>query len=195
MKNIDLTGGNLGDAPNDNYKKFFIKFQEIENIEVKDWKVVHILSYFCKKYKEAYNIDYKFKFNNPAPSKCFEVFQIKKLSQILSSNPSILKEYIDWVYLNKVVKAKRRLTSISFLTTEGVVNEYKIKYLLSPSQNISRETLLPENLKALFNNKGFSVNTYGDVAFLSKMDDFNIIGVLQEAELIGLNQQILSRIV
>jgi hypothetical protein len=194
MKKIDLTGGNLGEAPNENYKKFFLKFSEIDTLEVKDWKVLHVLAYFCKKYKETYQIDYKFKFNNSAPSKCFEVFQIKKLSQLLSSNPSILKEYIDWVYLNKVVKAKRRLTSISFMTVEGVVNEYKLKYLFSTSQTISRETPLPDKYKNIFNDKGFSLQTYGDLAFLSKMDDFSIVGALQEAELAGLDKNILTRI-
>ena len=42
----------------------------------------------------------------------------------LTADPSLLKEYIDWVYDNKVVKAKRKLTSISFMTNEGIVNEY-----------------------------------------------------------------------
>jgi hypothetical protein len=191
----DLAIGNLGDVPNENYKKFFNKFSEIDTLPIQEWKVVHILSYFCKKYKDAYNIDYKFKFNNPAPSKCFEVFQVKRLSQMLSSNPSILKEYIDWVYLHKVVKAKRRLTSISFMTVEGVVNEYKTKYLLSPTQNISRSTLLPEKYQELFKNKGFELKTYGDLAFLSQMDDFQVIGALQEAELAGLDKNILTRIV
>jgi hypothetical protein len=191
----DLTGGNLGDAPNENYKKFFIKFSEIDSLPIQEWKVLHILSYFCKKYKETYNIDYKFKFNTPAPSKCFEVFQIKKLSQMLSSNPSILKEYIDWVYLNKVVKAKRRLTSISFMTVEGLVNEYKIKHLFNANQNISRETLLPEKYKVIFSNKGFDLQTYGDLAFLSKMDDFIVVGALQEAELAGLDKSLLLRII
>ena len=104
MKND--TGGDLNDAPNPNYQKFFDKFLEIETLETKNWKVPHLIGYFCKKYFETYKVKYKFKFNSPAPSKCFEVFQIKKLASCLTSDPVLLKEYIDWVYKTKVVKAK-----------------------------------------------------------------------------------------
>lgn len=196
MKNKnDTTGGELSDVPNEKYAKFFSTFNEIDSLPVSNWKPSHILGYFCKKYKEHYQTDYKFKFNNPAPSKCFEVFQIKKLAQMLSSNPTILKEYIDWIYLNKVVKAKRKLTSISFMTVEGVVNEYKVRYLLSPTQNISRSTLLPEKYQSLFHSKGFTISTYGDLAFLAQMDDSQVVSCLQEAESLGLDKSVLSRIV
>lgn len=195
MKNKnENTGGELSDIPNEKYAKFFSTFLEIENLPVSDWKPSHILGYFCKRYEQHYHTKYKFKYNNPAPSKCFEVFQIKKLAQLLSSSPTILKEYIDWVYENKVVKAKRKLTSISFMTVEGVVNEYKVKYLLSPNQNISRSTLLPEKYQIIFKNKGFDINTYGELAFLSQMDEFEVIGAFQEAEAIGFDKNLLSKV-
>jgi hypothetical protein len=195
MKNKPDVNIELAGAPNEKYEKFFQKFKEIEAIDVSGWNATHILGYFCKKYQNQYGVNYKFKFNNPAPSKSFEVFQIKKLAQMLSSNPTILKEYIDWIYENKVTKAKRKLTSISFMTVEGVVNEYKVNYLLSPNQTISRAAPLPEKYQTLFKNKGFDLKTYGDLAFLSQMDDFEVIGALQEAELIGLDKNILKRIV
>src|ERR1700690_3719454 len=111
MDKKENTGGELTDIPNEKYRKFFEKFKEIDTLRVDEWKVVHILSYFCKKYKETYGVDYKFKFNSPAPSKCFEIFQVKKLAYMLTEQPKLLRDYIDWIYLNKVVKAKRRLTS------------------------------------------------------------------------------------
>lgn len=195
MKNKnENTGGELSDVPNEKYAKFFSTFSEIENLPVSDWKPSHILGYFCKKYEQHYRTNYKFKFNNPSPSKCFEIFQIKKLAQLLSSNPTILKEYIDWVYDTKVVKAKRKLTSISFMTVEGVVNEYKLKYLLSPNQNISRSTPLPEKYQILFKKRGFDISTYGELAFLSQMDEFEVVGAFQEAEAIGFDKSVLSKV-
>jgi len=194
MKNKnDTTAGELSDVPNEKYAKFFSTFNEIDSLPVSEWKPSHLLGYFCQKYKQHYQTDYKFKYNNPAPSKSFEVFQVKKLAQMLSSNPSILKEYIDWVYQNKVVKAKRKLTSISFMTVEGVVNEYKTKYLFSPNQNISRSTPLPEKYQNVFKN--FQASTYGDIAFLSQLDQPQVKQAFQQAEMLGLDISLLSRIV
>src|ERR1017187_6952153 len=135
--NEDSFGGNLTDLPNEKYKKFFATFDEIETIDVSQWRPSHVLGYFCKKYKDTYGVPYRFKFNSPSPPKCFEIFQVKRLCMLLSSNPTILKGYIDWIYENKVVKAKRRLTSISFMTNEGVVQDYKMNVLLAGKKNLS----------------------------------------------------------
>src|SRR5258706_14795110 len=156
MSKTNDDGGDLTPIPNDKYKKFFEKFAEIETLDVSQWKVAHILAYFCKKYKEAYGIDYSWKFNNPTPSKCFEVWQMNTLAAKLSARPQILKEYIDWVYQNVVPKASRRLTSISFMTKDDVVNNYKVNILLAPQNaTISRTTLLPNNYIAILKEAGY----------------------------------------
>ncbi|CAB4196519.1 hypothetical protein UFOVP1290_39 [uncultured Caudovirales phage] len=191
--------GELTDYPNEQYKKFFDKFKEIETLDVSEWKPTHILSYFCKKYKETYNTDYKFKFNSPLPTKCFEVFQVKKLAMSLTSNPKLLRDYIDWIYVNKVVKAKRRLTSISFMTNDGVVNEYKMNVLLAGKHNLSvdRSTPLPEKYKSIFVASGTTINTYGDLAFISQMDPMSpeLFDAIQKIEQLGFDKDILNRIV
>lgn len=193
------TGGELSDVPNDQYRKFFDRFQEIETLNVLQWKPVHILAYFCKKYKETYQVDYKFKFNSPSPSKCFEIFQVKKLAYMLTEQPNLLRDYIDWIYLNKVVKAKRRLTSISFMTNEGIVTEYKMNVLLAGKKdlNIDRSTSLPEQYRAIFNQSaGISINTYGDLAFLSQMEDNeDIKSAFDQIVGAGFDIEILKRIV
>jgi hypothetical protein len=119
---------------------------------------------------------------------------------MLTAQPLLLKEYIDWIYLNKVVKAKRRLTSISFMTSEGVVNEYKFNVLLvsKNSQNsIDRSTPLPDKYKSAFVTVGFNLSTYGELAFISQMQDmpFEVIGAFQQIESLGFDKEILSRIV
>lgn len=195
----DLTGGELTDLPNDKYRQFFEKFNQIETLDVADWKVVHILAYFCKKYQETYNTPYKFKFNSPSPSKCFEVFQVKKLSSLLTAQPKLLRDYIDWIYLNKVVKAKRRLTSISFMVNEGIINEYKFNVLLAGKKNLNvdRSTPLPDNYRAFFKTAGVEISTYGELAFLSQMSGMsdalkNAFVAIEDA---GFDKDVLSRIV
>lgn len=195
---VDDFGGALTDAPNKNYEKFFEKFPEINTLPTKEWKPTHLIGYFCKKYHDQYKTKYKFKFNSPTPSKCFEVFQIKKLASMLSADPEILKEYIDWVYENRVIKAKRRLTSISFMTVEGIVNEYKFKVLLAqPDNKIDRTTPLPDKYKNVFVDKGFDVSTYGDIAFLYNVPNKTkeMISAFDMAKMLGLDLDKLNKVV
>ena len=200
MQEKDLTGGALSDAPNDYYRKFFEKFKEIEALNPKDYKTVHLIAYFCKKYFETYNVKYKFKFNSPTPSKCFEAFQIKKLASMLTADPVLLKEYIDWIYKNKVIKAKRRLTSISFMTVENVVNEYKFNVLLNSKRDngsIDRSTPLPQEYKDVFSIIGYNMSTYGELAFLNKMNDksADVLNGFDKVKQMGFDVNVLDRVI
>lgn len=195
--NDEELGGNLEDAPNEKYKKFFEKFPEINTLKITDWKPVHLLSYFCKKYYETYHVKYQFKFNSPAPSKCFEVFQIKKLASMLTARPDLLKEYIDWVFVQKVQRSKRRLTSISFMTGEDIIKEYKLDVLLADQKpGIERSTSLSEKFKAILKESGYPISTYGELAFLSQASDmsFEVTGLLIRLEAEGLDTNMLSKI-
>lgn len=197
MKKEENISGELTDYPNLQYKKFFDKFSEIDTVEVTNWKPVHLIAHFCKKYKEAYNTDYKFKFNSPAPSKCFEVFQMKKLAMQLSSQPTVLKEYIDWMYQTRVVQAKRKLTSISFLTVEDIVNDYKINILLAgkrSSFNIDRATNLPDNYKQVLHNFNMPALTYGDLSFVLQMTPEKD-QLLESLKSLGFDEKILEKII
>jgi hypothetical protein len=199
MVNKKDTSGELNDAPNEAWSKFLDKFKDIDSVNIKDWKAQHLLAYFCKKYYETYNVKYSFKFNSPFPMKSFEIFQIKKLASLLTSKPELLKEYIDWVYATKVVKAKRRLTSISFMTVEGVVNEYKINILLAGKNivPVNRTTDLPTNFASILSNIGLPIKTYGDLAFASQMNDPSpeILLAFSKLEEAGFDKTILTKIV
>src|ERR1700678_199091 len=161
----------LSTVPNEKYAKFFAQFAEIASLEIAQWKVLHLIAYFCQLYKERYQLDYQFKFNTPTPPKCFEVFQMKRLGSILSTDPKIIHEYIDWIFAKKVPELKRRFTSISFLTRENFVNEFKWK-VLTFNQNelhLDRTTPLPEKYKEALlpiADHFSTMNTYGDLSFL-----------------------------
>jgi hypothetical protein len=197
-KEKEALGGELTDYPNEKYRQFFEKFSEIKALDVTEWKPVHVLAYFCKKYEEQYQAKYNFKFNSPSPLKCFEVFQIKRLAMLLSSSPKILRDYIDWVYLTKVVQAKRRLTSISFMTHEGLVQDYKMNVLLSGKKNLNvdRSTPLPANYQSIFQSIGIATQNYGDLAFLFQMEKTpELESAFTKLVELGFDAEIIGRIV
>ena len=157
-------------APNDNYVKFFKKFNDINTLDIAQWNYVCILAYFCKKYQEKYSIEYKFKYNNTAPSKCFEVFQAKRLGLTLSSNPLIQKEYIDWVYEKIIPNMKRKITSISFLNREDIQKQFKELYF--KESEINRSSELSSQVKDLLLHEGYNISTYGELAFFTQTEEF-----------------------
>lgn len=192
-------GGELNPVPNEKYQKFFDKFAEIETLDVAQWKVAHILGYFCKKYKETLGTDYSWKFNNQNPNKCFEVWQANTLAAKLSANPKILKEYIDWAF-DSLKKTKYRPRSISFLTKEEVVIPYKMNVLLAGQKSLSvdRSTQLPATYRDILREvAGLKIETYGDLAFVSQMDPMpdNIKAALDQMMDQGFDIQVLKRIV
>lgn len=192
--------GDLGSAPNDKWAKFFTQFSEIETLETSKWKPVHLIGYFCKKYYQAYNVKYQFKFNSPSPVKSFEVFQIKRLALLLSSNSTVLRDYIDWAFKEKTEKNKRRVTSISFITNEELVNNYKFNVLLANNGalHIDRSTQLPQDCQNVIKNLyDTTVKTYGDLAFLNAAlaADSKWQTVVSELQIIGFDVSILEKIV
>jgi len=62
-----VTELSLKDQVSEHYKKFFSKFDEIDTVDIKEWKVIHLLAYLCKKYETYYGLKYSFKFDKPAP--------------------------------------------------------------------------------------------------------------------------------
>jgi hypothetical protein len=198
MTNND--GGDLNPIPNEKYKKFFEKFAEIETLDIAQWKVAHLLGYFCKKYKETLGTDYSWKFNNQSPTKCFEVWQINTLAAKLSANPKILKDYIDWAFANLVVGKKYRPRSISFITKEEVVIPYKMNVLLAgqKSLNVDRSTPLPATYRDILKNvASLNINTYGDLAFVLQMDPLpeNVAEATNQMTTQGFDKEVLKRIV
>lgn len=192
----------LSEYPSTHWKKFFDRANEIETIEIDKWNTTHIIHYFCKRYLEHYGVKFSFRFNG-SPSKSYEVFQINKLGQQLSTDPEILKDYIDWFFENKIIIKKKRITSLAFLTEVNIVNEFKFKKLaMDKNQTIDRTTSLPEKLiKSIRDwDEGYSFvecKTYGDLAFLFRMGDMdgnikNVFSALQKED--GFDLSILNKV-
>lgn len=195
MKNDSV--GSLGDLPNSKYKKFFDSFNECDTLEPSNWKIAHLAGYFCKLYKNKYGVDYKWKFNSESPSKCYEVFQIKRLGQNLTTDPAKLKRYIDWAFEEKAKLAKRRITSIAFLNSEYLLVEYKTKYLAGDltDQRIDRTTMIPPEYLIIINKFGYELSNYGELSFLLQMSDPKITELSSELSDSGLNLDDIKKIV
>lgn len=182
----------LDDEVSTQYKKFFDRFSEIENVSLESWKSIHVLAYICKKYREYYGFKYSFRFNNPSPSRSFEIYQIKKLSNMLSANPKILKEYIDWIFDKKIIERKKKVTSLGYFTHQDIVNEFKFNFIFDKKE-MSRSDMLPQNVVSICNKYGMdNITTYGHLAFLKKMP--NTEPLIQEIAANGFNVEILDRI-
>ncbi len=197
MKKENFMDYELSSVPNNNYKKMFDKFKKIEHLPVSEWKKIEILGYFCKKYFDFYQSNYVFKFNTPTPSKCFEVWQVSALSGKLSSDPQILKTYIDWSFKEVVPKAKRKLTSISFLNKDDVLTFYKMNVLQNSQENgVNRSTFLPDYIKSVFKNVGITINNYGELSFLYKMDNPppHVMESISKIESLGFDNKIVDKI-
>lgn len=196
---IEETGGELVTVPNEKWEKFFALFKEIETLEVENWKVAHLLGYFCKKYKDTYGVDYSWKFNNENPKKAFEIWQMSVMSSKLSANPKILKEYIDWGYTNLVPKVKTRFRSISMFTKEENLINYKMNVLLAGKKNlsVSRSSPLPSNFLSILQGHGYNISTYGELAFLFHMDPWpeKFQHAIDDLQAVEFDLEVLRRIV
>jgi hypothetical protein len=188
----------LSTIPNEKYEKFFAKFAEVETLEVAQWKVAHLLGYFCQKWKSAYGTDYHWKYNNQNPNKCFEVWQMNTLVAKLSANPQILKDYIDWVFVN-IVPKKAKLRSISFMTNDEVVIPYKMNVLLGNKKNldVDRSTYLPEKYHQALGQYLSTITTYGALAFAMQMDPrpAGLDEAVERMKALGFDEEVLKRIV
>lgn len=197
---IEETGGELTTIPNEKWKKFFDKGLEFATLDVTQWKLAHLLMYFSSKYRETYGISYSWKYNNQNPIKSFEVWQMNTLAAKLSANPKILRDYIDWVFKTHVPKTKARFRSVSFITKDEIVQDYKLNVLLAGQKNlqVDRSTQLPSNYADIMRTVGgVNVSTYGDLAFLAHMDPMpdNITKAMAQLAEFGLDQNVLKRIV
>lgn len=162
----------LNEYPSAHYKKFFDKFATLDSSPIENWDTTLVIAYFCRKYEQQYGVKYSFRFNSTAPLKSYEVFQFRKLASMLSSNPIILKDYIDWWYETKIIAKKKRITSMAFLTEANIVNEYKFKKLLmGKSVIVDRSTAIPPNYILIMQKHGFSFKNYGELSFAKKCVD------------------------
>ena len=156
------------------YKKFFQAMENYKNTEVEKWTITQILGYFCERYRNYYGMDYTFSYSSTAPSKSEEVWRMKSIAQNLSADPTILKNYIDWIFTNKVQLRKKKITSLGYLANREMLNDFKFNKLAKLNNNIiDRTTKLPEKYLSIVFPYNSDIENYGQLAFFYQMNKQN----------------------
>ena len=173
MAKINETAEHLKDLPKC-WQNFFNKFKEIDTLKVSKWKPVHHLGYLSKRYEETYGKKYAFSLQK-VPSKSSEVFLIKKIGAMLcTTNQRTIKEYIDWVFDEKIIPKNKKIRSLAFFISLGLGNEFNL--VREQRKIITRDTPLPNEYKKVAEEMGISIDTYGDVAFIKQALDISSSG-------------------
>lgn len=148
------------------WKKYLAKFSEIETTKVSQWTSNHQLAYICKMYESTYGQKYSFSFVKP-PSRCTELFFVKRMmASLMTTNPKKIKNYIDWVFEQKIIAKGVKIRSLGLFTTVGFVNEFNMYN--AEKNKIYKHTQLPDEYQEIANSMELSVNTYGDLAFVKQ---------------------------
>ena len=160
----------LSKFPSKKWETFFLQGNKFNEVEIDKWRAAELLCYFASKFQEAFGKEYQWKFNSPTPTKAYEIFRLNTCSSKLSSSPQILKDYIDWIFEQRVLIDKKTFRSIAFLTADEQLQWFRNNRLFAGQTNlhIDRSTPLPSNIKAIVSSLGCS--TFGDLAFLIKAD-------------------------
>ena len=145
--------------------RFKTRLSEFQSIPRTEWKPEQILAYIMQRYEQTFNVEYSLSLSGP-PSKCQEIYCIKRMQSILNSeDPAISIAYVDWVFDTIIIPKKMELKSLAFFFTTNVVRDFKAKY--KKSKKILRSTQLPSVFGSVINSFGYDfLQTYGDLAFV-----------------------------
>jgi hypothetical protein len=145
------------------WQKFFKKFTEIDEVPNSEWKPVHQVAHFSRRYKDHYGKRFAFSVRG-APSRCPEIYMIKRISAMLgTTNQMTIRNYVDWVFDNKIIKNDKKIRALGFLANPQYGNEFHLA--MSAAKKIDRTTELPDTYKTIAEQLDVPVNTFGDLAF------------------------------
>lgn len=149
------------------YSKLIIRISTINKSNPNDWTISDSLAYICFKYKERFDQDFVFTYDN-VPSKCIEYKMASRCWLMLgaSGNGELVKEYIDWFYDN--YKGKKRFTSLGAMAKPSLISSFK-EYKSKPVM-IKATKELSDNVRSILSEKEETsyIRTYGDLYFFVK---------------------------
>ena len=175
---------------------FFERFKEIDTIKVSQWKEAHVLAYICQRFEKVFGKKFSITIKS-SPTKSPDVYIIKQIMAMLgTSNMRTVKEYIDWVYDNKIIPRHTRFRKVGFFIASGFVNEFQ--FAREHNSQIKRSTQLPNDYKKVASALGISASTYGDLAFIKMAADQSASGpynvLFANLEAMGFDLNILKEI-
>jgi hypothetical protein len=183
----------LSDPISPHWQKFFEQGKEIATLPINEWRPVHLISYFCGLYEKQYGITYTMKSFSQAPGKSYESFRIKSLATNLSADPVILKDYIDWVFREKVILRKKKIRSLAILCDANYISEYKEDHLGMGDKPVDRSTTLPPNFANVIKAHNQPFMTWGDLSF-AKQAGNQYDDLLSDLSKAGMDLKMLDRV-
>jgi hypothetical protein len=119
-------------------------WKDKEKWEAKKDHLVVLLGYFSHLYYQYYNTTYTLSLSEKGLFRGPEIHQIRRMYGMLDSNALMAKHYMEWLFETKVRQRKRKITSLGFLATPGIITEYKL--FLQRSMKIRRNTPIPVSM-------------------------------------------------
>lgn len=124
------------------WQDFIAKIKEYASHDPQRWRVMSFLSYFVNRYEEMNGVPYIFNPNKNGPNKSKEMKDASRIWKAFDRGRysaiqdkaekehykeqlvSILREYVDWTFDEKMKNRKINITSMGLLTNGNVMNEF-----------------------------------------------------------------------
>lgn len=127
------------------WKQEYSKFWEMpEKWSSKKDHLMCLMGYFSKLYNQHYGTDFTFSLNDKGLFRGPEVTLLRKMYSLLGNDADLSKTYLEWIFAKKVVLKKKKITSLGFLATPAIVQEFKLSY--KKSLTVDRNTVLPSRM-------------------------------------------------
>jgi len=164
---VEVEAAHLGKR----WETFFKKLSMWKDLPIEDWKEYQVLGYLISKLEKYLERKFAFALSGQ-PSKCPEMFFIKKIIYSLDTKDTeIIKDYIDWVFENKIIPSKVKLRSIGYFHNSSFANQYLDQ--AKKSKQVTRTTPLPIEYKTIVDFFKAPAETFGDLAFVKKVIESN----------------------
>lgn len=151
-------------------KEYKDLWEDKKNWDEKKNHLTVLLGYFCARYKDYYKVGYTLSLNENGLFRGPEINVLRRVYNMLNSDPWSVKEYIDYVFEVKIHKRKKRVTSLSFLAVVDIIQEYKLA--AKRAEKVDRNTRLPEKMVQWVTQNSpnvldlVSLNDFGDLRLL-----------------------------
>lgn len=106
--------------------------------------VVCLLGWFSNLYSQHYGVNFTLSLNDRGFFRSAEVHQIRKLYASCDNDADTSKKYISWIFEKKIAEKRRKITSLGFLNTPALLNEFKQSAV--KAKQIGRNTPLPPGM-------------------------------------------------
>lgn len=153
------------------WQTFFKKLDQWKELPIEEWKEYQLLGYLMDRAEKFLGRKLAITLSGQ-PSKCPEIFFIKKIIYSLdTTDQELVKNYIDWVFDNKIIPGNVKIRSIGYFQNNSFANQFLNN--IKKSQVVTRTTNLPIEYKMIVDFFKVPAETYGDLAFVQKALEVN----------------------